>query len=135
MTEYLIKGRGSIINENVGIAFPESKAFFKDEEGYIENGMELYIVYSGNRVSELSEVQSFFVDNEVTYRYLRLYYNSYLEKFPDDKEGLAELEAAYKFYREKYEIEEENVEFNYYNVLDNIYKYVKWYWDPKIQEE
>ncbi len=135
MTEYLIKGRGSIINENVGIAFPESKAFFKDEEGYIENGMELYIVYSGNRVSELSEVQSFFVDNEVTYRYLRLYYNSYLEKFPDDKEGLAELEAAYKFYREKYEIEEENVEFNYSNVLDNIYKYVKWYWDPKIQEE
>ena len=76
--EYLTKGRGSIINENIGIAFPESKAFFKDEEGYIENGMELYIVY-GEEKNGLSEVQSFLMDNEVTYRYLKLYYNSYLE--------------------------------------------------------
>ena len=54
---YLTKGYGTIINENIGIAFPESKAFFKDEEGYIERGMELYIVYSEGE-NGLSEVYS-----------------------------------------------------------------------------
>ena len=116
---YLTKGTGTIINENIGIEFPETNGFFKDEEGYIEKGMELYLVYS-KKGEKLSEIQSFFVDNEATYRYLRLFYNSYLELFPDDKKGLAELDAAYKFYREKYEIKEENPEFDYYNVLDNI---------------
>ena len=59
----------------------------------------------------------------------------YLEKHPEDEEGLSELEKAYKFYREKYNIAEENPAFDYYNVIGNIYKYVKWYWDANRWEE
>ena len=132
--KYLTKGFGTIINEHVGIAFPETKAFFKDEEGYLKKGMELYMIYDEKK-NGLSEVQSFLMNNEVAYRYLRLYYNYYLEKYPEDKEGLAELEEAYKFYREKHNISEENPDFDYYNVIGNIYKYVKWYWDANRWEE
>ena len=96
--------------------------------------MELYIVYNEEK-NGLSEVQSFLMNNKTAYRYLRLYYNSYLERYPEDKEGLAELEEAYKFYREKYGIEEEDPEFDYYNVIGNIYKYVKWYSDRNRWEE
>ena len=124
--EYLTEGKGTLINENIGIAFPESKAFFKGEEGYLESGMELYAVYP-SKTEFLDEVNSFFMTPEVAYRYLRLYYNSYLELHPEDKEGLTELE--------KHGIEEEDPNFEYYNVLWNIYKYVKWYWDPKRWEE
>jgi hypothetical protein len=131
---YLLKGMGIRKNECTGIAFPESKVFFKDEEGYIENGMELYIVYD-EREDGLSEVQSFLMNNEVTYRYLRLFYNSYLEKHPEDKEGLSELEKAYEFYRKKYNIPEESPDFDYYNVIGNIYKYVKWHWDTNRLED
>ena len=45
------------------------------------------------------------------------------------------MEEAYKFYREKYGIEEEDPEFDYYNVIGNIYKYVKWYSDRNRWEE
>ena len=131
---YLIKGMGIIKNESIGIAFPESKIFFKDEDGYIEEGMELYMVFSESK-DGLREVRSFLMSNEAAYRYLRLYYNSYLELYPNDKEGLNELEEAYKFYREKYSIREEDPDFDYYNVLGNIYKYVRWYWDANRWEE
>ena len=132
---YLTLGQGSIINEDIGIEFPESKGFFKDEEGYIEKGMELYLIYSGRMKNELSEVTSFFIDEEGTYRYLRLFYNTYVIKYPDDKEGRVELEEAYKYYREKYNIPEEDPNFDYYDVIGNIYKYVKWYWDTNRWEE
>jgi hypothetical protein len=133
--EYLTEGAGTIINEHVGIAFPESKAFFKDEEGYIEEGMELYMVHDGWEKDGLTEVESFLMNSESAYRYLRLYYNDYLKRHPEDEEGLRELDEAYKFYREKYNISEEDPEFDYFNVIGNIYKYVKWYWDTNRWEE
>ena len=132
---YLTLGGGAIFNEHEGIAFPESKAFFKDEEGYIERGMELYVVYDEREGEELSEVTSFFIDEEGAYRYLRLFYNTYVTKYPDDKESIVELDKAYRYYREKYNIAEENPKFDYYDVLGNIYKYVKWYWDENRWEE
>ena len=132
---YLTLGGGAIFNEHQGIAFPESKAFFKDEEGYLERGMELYMVYDEREGEELSMVTSFFIDEEGAYRYLRLFYNTYVTNNPDDKEGIAELDEAYGYYREKYNISEENPKFDYYDVLGNIYKYVKWYWDENRWEE
>ena len=128
--EYLTLGMGTIINENIGIAFPESKSFTNEEEGYLEKGMELYFVSSEGK-DGFCKVKSFFMSPEVAYRYLRLFYNTYIELNPNDEVKIKKLEHAYESYRKKYGINDEVFDFDYYNVFDNIDKYIKWYWNPK----
>lgn len=129
--DYLIKtlredeGWGG--TEYTRIFLPKNEVYTKDLAGYFEDGVQLAFfspesekVYDGKE-----KVYSFTMSYEVAYRYLRLGCEALIVQNPTDKE---EIDEACKIFRERHNIKEKDPQFNYYNILGNMRKYIVWYW-------
>ena len=114
--------------EYTGIFFPKNEVYTKDVEGYFEDAVQLaYFSPGSEKVFDgKEEVYSFTMNYEVAYRYLKLGCNALIEKNPEDREA---LEEACKGFRERHNIKEEDPDFNYFDILGNMDKYLVWLWE------
>ena len=114
-------------SEYTNIFFPKNEIYTKDLLGYFEDGVQFAFFSPGSEevYDGKEKVYSFIMSYEVAYRYLRLGCEALIEQYPEDKQ---EIEEACKIFRERHNIKKDDPDFDYYNILGNMRKYLVWYW-------